>query len=359
MSRHSQQAAPETAAQAAPATALDATPVAGGPPPHDFDPLFHSAAMQGVAHVARLAARASIPVLLLGESGVGKEVVARHIHAHSRRRDRPFVAVNCGALPESMIESLLFGHERGAFTGALARSEGKFGAADGGTLFLDELGELSPAAQVKLLRVLQEREIDRLGAAAPTAVDVRLIAATNSDLDDAMRRGAFRADLFYRVGAFPIRVPPLRDRPEDVAPLAERLLADLARQDDLPPAALTPAALAMLRAAPWPGNVRELRNALHRALVMADGGPITPFHLDAEDPAQCFSAPLRAMAAPDASGATAPADDRTLAQVEAEHIARVMAACGDRPAEAARRLGIGRSTLYRKLGELGLGPKGR
>jgi len=306
-----------------------------------------SAAMRGVAATVRLAARASIPILLLGESGVGKEVLARHAHALSRRRDRPFVAVNCGAIPEAMAESVLFGHERGAFTGAVTREEGKFGAADGGTLFLDEIGELSLAAQVKLLRAIQEREVDRLGAAKPTPVDVRLIAATNRDLAEAMRAGAFREDLFYRINAFPIRIPPLRERPEDIAPLARRLLTEIAREDDLPPAALTPAAEALLTARAWPGNVRELRNALHRALVIADGGPVTPFHLDGEDAAQ-------RLAAPPAPPPDPPEDRRTLAEVEAAHILRVHAACGERPAETARRLGIGRSTLYRKLAALGV-----
>lgn len=319
-----------------------------------------SAAARAAVALARRAAASEIAVLFEGESGVGKEVFARAVHADSGRAHAPFVAVNCGALPETLVESILFGHERGAFTGAAERRPGKFAEADGGVLFLDEIGELPPSAQVKLLRAVQEGEVDPLGAAHPRRVDIRLLAATNRDLRREVAEGRFREDLYYRISAFPVRIPPLRSRREDIAPLALRLLARLAAGADAPP--IAPEALRALEARAWPGNVRELENALHRALVLADGGPLRPEHLPPPDPA-----PAASDAPPDTTQADATQADAThadathadgplptLAQVEAAHIRLVLARCDGRMAEAARRLGIGRSTLYRKLADLGI-----
>ena len=303
-----------------------------------------SAAARAAVALARRAAASEIAVLFEGESGVGKEVFARAVHADSARAHAPFVAVNCGALPESLVESILFGHERGAFTGAVERRAGKFVEADGGVLFLDEIGELPLSAQVKLLRAVQEGEVDPLGAAQPRRVNIRLLAATNRDLRREVAEGRFREDLFYRVSAFPVRIPPLRVRREDIAPLALRLLTRLAPDGAQP--RLTPEAARVLEAAPWPGNVRELENALHRALVLADGGPLRPEHLPAPAP----PAAVHGATHEGSHDGALP----TLSEVEAAHIRLVLARCGGRMAEAARRLGIGRSTLYRKLADLGI-----
>ena len=307
-----------------------------------------SAAARAAVALARRAAASEIAVLFEGESGAGKEVFARAVHADSARAHAPFVAVNCGALPESLVESILFGHERGAFTGAVERRAGKFVEADGGVLFLDEIGELPLSAQVKLLRAVQEGEVDPLGAAQPRRVNIRLLAATNRDLRREVAEGRFREDLFYRVSAFPVRIPPLRVRREDIAPLALRLLARLAPDGAQP--RLTPEAARVLEAAPWPGNVRELENALHRALVLADGGPLRPEHLPAPAPPAAVHGAAQGATHEGAHDGALP----TLSEVEAAHIRLVLARCGGRMAEAARRLGIGRSTLYRKLADLGI-----
>lgn len=310
----------------------------------DFDrmPADSPAARAAVA-LARRAAPTETTVLFEGESGVGKEVFARAVHAASARAAGPFVAVNCGALPEALIESILFGHERGAFTGAVERRPGKFVEADGGTLFLDEIGELPPEAQVKLLRAVQEREVEPVGGAGPRRVDIRLLAATNRDLRVEALAGRFREDLFYRICAFPVRVPPLRDRVEDIEPLARRLLAAICAAEGAATPILAPNAMAMLLARRWPGNVRELRNALDRARILAGGGPITAEHL-ADHVGQ----------APPPEQPAAAETVRPLADIEAGHIRFALAACGGNMAETARRLGISRSTLYRKLSELGL-----
>jgi DNA-binding NtrC family response regulator len=328
---------------------------AAGPPPPDgaaADPfaalVAESPAAAAAVVLARRAAGAEIPVLLEGESGVGKEVAARAVHAASRRAGGPFVAVNCGALPETLVESILFGHERGAFTGAVGRHDGKFVEAGGGVLFLDEIGELPAPAQVKLLRALQSREVDPVGAARPRPVDIRLISATNRDLAAEVAAGRFRPDLFYRLSAFPIRLAPLRDRREDIPPLVERLLDRLAAAEGRARPALTAPARARLLAHHWPGNVRELENALHRAMVLAGAGPIEPSHLDA---------PGAPAPAPDAAPAAAgDAHLPPLAAVEAAHIRAALDRYDGRIAETARRLGVGRSTLYRKMAELGLAP---
>jgi len=217
--------------------------------------------------LAARVAQSDVTVLLNGESGTGKEVLARFIHARSKRHAGPFVAVNCAAIPEQMLEALLFGHERGAFTGAQQRSVGKFVQANGGTLLLDEVTEMELGLQAKLLRVLQEREVEPLGASKPVPLDVRVLATSNRDLEQAVRDGTFREDLYYRLSVFPLRIAPLRERPGDIGALAERFVAARA----LRPCRLSVAALARLKAYPWPGNVRELENVIQRALLLADG----------------------------------------------------------------------------------------
>ena len=220
-------------------------------------------------------AESDVPVVLAGESGTGKEVYARFIHARSKRSAGPFIAVNCAAIPEQMLEALLFGHEKGAFTGAQARSTGKFVQANGGTILLDEITEMDLSLQAKLLRVLQEREVEPLGASKPVALDVRVLATSNRDLEQTVRDGKFREDLYYRLSVFPLQIPPLRDRPGDVVALARRFVAARGGAHSL-----SDAALSRLVSYPWPGNVRELENAMQRALLLCDaGGVIEPRHL--------------------------------------------------------------------------------
>jgi DNA-binding NtrC family response regulator len=233
-----------------------------------------SPAIRAVQAEAQRVAATDATVLLEGESGTGKELFARAIHELSARRKRPFVAINCAAIPDSLIESELFGHERGSFTGAMARRLGKFELADGGTVFLDEIGELSPATQGKLLRVLQERSFHRVGGTISIQVDVRILAASNRPLDRMVSQGLFREDLYYRVRVFPIRIPPLRDRPEDVDPLVDWFLGHLPQELGKKEMRIAAPARERLRAYEWPGNVRELRNCLERAIILSDGGVI-------------------------------------------------------------------------------------
>ncbi len=294
--------------------------------------------LEAVELVAR-AAPSEAPVLLLGESGTGKERLARLLHASSPRRGAPFVAVNCGAIPEALLESQLFGHRRGAFTDAREDHVGLFQRADGGTLLLDEIGDMPPLLQVKLLRVIQEREVHPLGAGAAIPVDVRIVAATHTDLDAAVAQGRFRQDLFYRLNVIPIRIPPLRERPEDVDALVRHFLARAARAGR--ELRLEPGALDALRRHAWPGNVRELENAIERAVVMRHGDAIGIGDLPPE---------LRDRAAPEA--AIAPAG--SLAGLEREHILRTLHAVDGNRAAAARLLGVDRKTLYRRLKLYGL-----
>src|SRR3954453_19949961 len=238
------------------------------------DIITRNARMQGVLRTAEKAAASLIPVLVEGESGVGKELIARAIHGSGERRSKPFVAVNCGAIPDNLVESLLFGHEKGAFTGATERHSGKFIEASGGPLFRDEVGELPPAAQVKLLRAIQEGEVEPVGARKPVKVDVRIISATNRDLIADVKDGRFREDLFYRLHVFPITIPPLRERPEDIPELVRHFVARFAAEEGKRIRAVAADALSMLNTHPWPGNVRQLENAVFRAVVLADGDEI-------------------------------------------------------------------------------------
>src|SRR5918994_6563156 len=239
------------------------------------DIITRSATMASVLRTAQKAAASSIPVLIEGESGVGKELFARAIHGSGERKAKPFVAVNCGAIPDNLVESILFGHEKGAFTGATERHLGKFVEASGGTLFLDEVGELPLAAQVKLLRAIQEGEVEPVGARRPVKVDVRLISATNRDLIADVKDGRFREDLFYRLHVFPIAVPPLRERSEDIPDLVRHFLARIAAEEGKRVRTISGEALSLLVRYDWPGNVRQLENALFRAVVLADGDEIT------------------------------------------------------------------------------------
>ncbi len=287
-------------------------------------------------------------VLLTGESGTGKEVVARLIHRGSARASGPFVALNCAALPETLLESELFGHEKGAFTGALASRPGSIEQATGGVLFLDEVGEMSPAVQAKFLRVLQEREFKRLGAQRSMRANIRVIAATNRDLKAGLARGDFREDLYYRLNVFAIELPPLRGRTEDILPLAEAFLEELGPAVGRPAAGISRAARETLLAYPWPGNVRELRNVLERATILCDGGLISAEHLPAE---------LSRREEASRSAAPAfPAGGVDLQVVERDLIVKALDTSRNNRAHAARLLGISRAQLYRRLQKHGLEP---
>jgi DNA-binding NtrC family response regulator len=338
--------------------------------------------MQPVLKAVEKTAASAIPVLIEGESGVGKELIARAIHGSGARRAKPFVAVNCGALPENLVESILFGHEKGAFTGATEKHLGKFLEADGGTLFLDEVGELPGPAQVKLLRALQEGEVEPVGGRKSVKVDVRIISATNRDLIADVKAGRFREDLFYRLHVYPISVPPLRTRRDDIPDLARHFLTRMAAEEGKRVRTINAEALALLAAYHWPGNVRQLENAIFRAVVLADGEEIginefpqiaSQVSSGAVD-AQPLIEPSPAMAASwpeadSAAGQKAPAfmtathslsltdprgDVRPLDDIERDTIRFAISHYRGQMSEVARRLKIGRSTLYRKLEGLGL-----
>ena len=294
-------------------------------------------------------APAETTVLLSGESGTGKEVVAHLIHRGSRRAEGPFVALNCAALPEALLESELFGYEKGAFTGAVAARAGRLEQAAGGTLFLDEVGEMSPAVQAKFLRVLQEREFQRLGGTRMLKADVRVIAATNRDLQVAMTRGAFREDLYYRLHVFAIHLPPLRDRPEDILPLLEHFVQELGPVVlGRPAAGISREAREHFLAYAWPGNVRELRNAVERALILCEGGLINPEHLPWHaEAARSAPQPLPSVAEPVVGNF--PANGVDLEAMERTLIERALKQAGQNKAKAARLLGLSRSKLYSRM----------
>ncbi|MBN8809589.1 MAG: sigma-54-dependent Fis family transcriptional regulator [Sphingomonas sp.] len=307
--------------------------------------------------IAAKAARARVAVLIEGESGVGKEVIAEAIHAASPRGKKPMVAINCGAIPANLVESELFGHEKGAFTGAFERKIGKFQDADGGTIFLDEIGEMPLDAQVKLLRVLQSGEIQPIGARHAREVDVRVIAATNKKLIEEVEAGRFREDLYYRLNVVQVTIPPLRERTGDIPALARHLLARIADQPGLRPLGITDEALALLGRYDWPGNVRQLQNALFRAAVLCEGDALTrsDFPQIAALGTARMPTPIGQMAT--SGGVTLFRPDgnmRPLEEIEADVIRLAIGHYRGRMTEVARRLGIGRSTLYRKLGELGI-----
>ncbi len=347
------------------------------------DVISRSDAMRPVLRAAEKAAASAIPVLIRGESGAGKDLIARAIHGSGARRAKPFVAVNCGAMPENLVESILFGHEKGAFTGATDKHTGKFIEADGGTLFLDEVGELPPAAQVKLLRALQEGEVEPVGGRLSVRVDVRIISATNRDLIADVKSGSFREDLFYRLHVFPISVPPLRQRIEDIPDLARHFLARLAAEEGKRVRAITPEALRLLTAYRWPGNVRQLENAIFRAVVLTDAEEVGVHEFpqisaqvgadavaaqpmiasspaiaatwpDARDVVDLSGQNAAALSSPSLRLTDAQGEMRTLEEIEREVIRFAIAHYREQMSEVARRLKIGRSTLYRKLEKLGL-----
>ena len=337
------------------------------------DLIADSAEMKQVFRLGTRAAQSDIPILIEGESGAGKELIARAIQGSSARAGRPFVTVNCGAIPENLIESILFGHEKGSFTGASDKHLGKFQEADGGTLFLDEIGELRLDMQVKLLRALQEGEVDPVGSKRPVKVDVRIISATNRDLGAMARDGDFREDLYYRLNVFPIMVPSLRERPDDVAPLARHFIARFAAEENKAVSGLTPAASQLIGRFSWPGFVRQLENTFLRAVVLCDGSMLdvcdfpqiaaamgveavvrqnvaVPVPVAGEQPALGAN-PAYAMSVTDAAGHI-----RKFEDMESDIIRMAIGRYEGHMSEVARRLGIGRSTLYRKLKEFGLEP---
>ena len=358
------------------------------------DIVTRSPRMLAILRTAEKAAASTIPVLIEGESGVGKELIARAIHGAGERRAKPFVAVNCGAIPENLVESVLFGHEKGAFTGAADRHVGKFVEATGGTLFLDEIGELPLAAQVKLLRAIQEGEVDPVGAKKPAKIDVRIVSATNRDLIADVKAGRFREDLFYRLHVFPIGVPPLRERREDIADLVRHFLLRFAAEEGKRVRAVSGEALALLAGYRWPGNVRQLENAVFRAVVLAEGDEIgvnefpqiavqsganeTPLVPEAPESLPggipATPAPLVLEVEPNAAPQTgahttlppqntlslldAAGDVLSLEVIESAAIRFAIYHYRGQMSEVARKLRIGRSTLYRKLDNLGLAGMG-
>jgi two-component system response regulator FlrC len=304
--------------------------------------------------LASRVAQTDATVLLTGESGVGKEVVARYIHQHSARRKGPFVAINCAAIPDSLLEATLFGHEKGAFTGAQNAQAGKFEQAQNGTLLLDEITEIPIGLQAKLLRVLQEREVERVGGKQPVILDIRVIATSNRDMADAVARGHFREDLFYRLNVFPLLIPALRQRGEDIAPLARHFLAEHGLRAGRPGLRLSAAAEAALRQHAWPGNVRELENVMQRAVILAPGDrvEIDSLHLAAAAPLAPRAAPRPEMVTPTTTVAASPAASRKvnkMSEVEREHILATLASVGGSRTLAGQRLGMSERTLRHKL----------
>jgi DNA-binding NtrC family response regulator len=348
------------------------------------DLIAESHAMRDVLRMAERAAQSNIPILIEGESGVGKEILARAIQGGSDRAGKPFIAVNCGAIPDTLIESILFGHEKGAFTGAVDKHPGKFQEANGGTLFLDEIGELRLDMQVKLLRAIQEGEVDPVGAKRPVKVDIRLISATNRTLQTAVAEGKFREDLFYRLNVFPIVLPPLRERREDIPALVTHFIRRFAVEENKKIVGIDPRALDMLVNFAWPGNIRQLENTVFRAVVLCDTGclhtadfpqvasqlglPVLPAAQGAggENEAPIRYVPIAPAAGHSADAATTqPVAEglnvtgidghlRKLEEIEHELIRFAIEKYEGHMSEVARRLGIGRSTLYRKLREMGI-----
>ncbi len=304
-----------------------------------------SPALQKVWDAIRRAAPTNATVLINGESGVGKELVARAIHRNSARKDEAFVQVNCAAIPEELIESELFGHEKGSFTGATEKQIGKFELAHKGTIFLDEVGDMSPRTQAKVLRVLQEGEVERIGSQKTVNVDVRVIAATNKDLEQEIEKGDFREDLYFRLNVIPIHVPPLRERPEDLAPLVRQFVRQFAAENNFHPKTITPAALDALRRHPWRGNVRELKNTVERLLIMVEGDEIKPEHLG-----EVLRRPAETAAPAEAAGSLqdfkATAERQFLVQKLRENRWNISA--------TASAIGTPRSNLYKKLEQYGI-----
>lgn len=311
-----------------------------------------SASLEEARGLIRQAAPSMATVLVLGETGTGKELAARALHALSPRKAGPFVRLNCGALPENLFESELFGYEKGAFTGAAGRKPGRVELAQGGTLFLDEVGELTPVSQVKLLRLLQEKEYERLGGTETLKADVRIVAATHRNLPEMVKAGSFREDLYYRLNVVPLSLPPLRDRPDDFAPLTRHFLATLGAQNGRPQASLTPSALALLAGQSWPGNVRQLQNFIERLMVLSPPG-------DVIEESTVRKELMRAGLEPERTASTGPgvASPDSLPErrkdAERQAVEEALEKAGGNRSVAARLLGISRRTLYNKLEALG------
>jgi DNA-binding NtrC family response regulator len=310
---------------------------------YGFDSIIgRSAQMEGIFEKIRQVAPTRASVLIQGETGTGKELIAKAIHFNSTRRRKPFIAVNCGALSQTLLESELFGHEKGAFTGAIKQRSGRFELAHGGTLFLDEIGETTPELQVRLLRVLQEQEFERVGGSKPVKVDVRIVAATNRDLKKEVEAGRFREDLYYRLNVVRIDLPPLRERQEDIPLLANQFLREFCAEHgkDL---TISPKTIAVLQNYHWPGNIRQLRTIMESAVILTSGREIQPRNLPEE---------VRVESAP--AGAVRLRVGMSIADAERELIKATLTEYGGNKAKAARVLGLGRKTLYRKLEEYGL-----
>ncbi len=302
--------------------------------------------------LAARVARSDSTVLISGESGTGKEVLARYIHQHSSRAEQPFVAINCAAIPDNMLEATLFGHEKGSFTGAIAAQAGKFEQADGGTLLLDEISEMPLSLQAKLLRVLQEREVERVGGRKPIVLDIRVVATTNRDLAAEVAAGRFREDLFYRLSVFPLAWRPLRERTADILPLAERMLARHISKMKHTAVRFSSEAKATLTGYPWPGNVRELDNALQRALILQQGGLIEAADFCLAGPVACAPLPVLAVTLPVEAGDSAGALGEDLRRREFQMIIDTLRNERGRRKEAAERLGISPRTLRYKLAQM-------
>ncbi|MCC7038524.1 MAG: sigma-54-dependent Fis family transcriptional regulator [Alphaproteobacteria bacterium] len=319
------------------------------------------ASMKAILQVADRVAPSDATILITGESGTGKEVMSRYIHQKSKRANGPFISINCAAIPESLLESELFGHEKGAFTGAVARRTGKFEEANGGTLLLDEVSEMHPSLQAKLLRAIQERVIDRVGGNAPVKVDIRLIATSNRDMEQTVREGKFREDLYFRLNVINLALPPLRERPADIVPLASMFAAKYSEQNGIPNKRLSPAATEKLRAHHWQGNVRELENTMHRAVLVSQEAEIEPTAImlagqKAASVAQTAAATAKAVekaAAPASNGDQPALVGRTVADVERELILNTLDHCLGNRTHAANILGISIRTLRNKLKEYG------
>ncbi|MFO0749409.1 MAG: sigma-54 dependent transcriptional regulator [Myxococcota bacterium] len=345
--------------EAAPPPAPAKRPGTAAPAAEVGEMLGTAPAMREVYELVRRAAASSATVLVRGESGTGKELVARAIHRESRRANMPFVKIHCAALPDNLLESELFGYEKGAFTGATARKPGRIELADGGTVFLDEIGDITPATQVKLLRVLQDKELERLGGTQTLKVDVRFVTATHRDLEALVRQGQFREDLFYRLNVVPIWLPPLRARTSDIDTLVRAFIAEAAVEHGRPDLALADDALAALRAHAWPGNVRQLRNVVERIAVLSPGPRIDARDVERElardrvvHPAPAPEAPLGGGASP--SAAAASSLEGHVDQAEIAAIKETLDRCGNNRTTAARLLGVSRRTLYNKLQRHGL-----
>ncbi|MFP4379210.1 MAG: sigma-54-dependent transcriptional regulator [Candidatus Sumerlaeia bacterium] len=311
----------------------------------------NSSQMSAIIEEARMVAATKVSALVEGESGTGKELIARAIHYNSPRAEKPFVPIHCAALPETLLESELFGHEQGAFTDAHQQRIGKFESANGGTVFLDELAEIPLTTQVKLLRVLEQREVTRVGATHAIPIDIRLVAATNKDLDKEVEEGRFREDLYYRLNVVRIRIPPLRERPEDIPPLVEHFLKQLTRENRRPNISLTDRAMTALCSHPWYGNVRELRNVIEQIVVFARDTRVDIEDLPASLELTGFDAKPEEPATPKAGAS--PGADVSLAELEKEHILRTLKKMGGNRTRAAKKLGISRRTMQRKLKEMG------